>query len=748
MPGLMNKSLAQKAIKPLRITTEIKLDGKLDESEWANTPELNDFFQTYPNIGTAPSFKTFVKLLYNDNFLYVGIMAYDSLPQLLVGNTMERDLYNKSDDNVVLMLDTYHDKTNSITFSSNILGSRYDDETTFNGDNTNASFNTFWDVKTNITGLGYSAEFKIPFTSLRFQNRELMDMGLKIVRIIARKNETVIYPRCDTTLSNIAYRIDNAKTIVFEGLKSKKPFYITPYISANYSEQSKLNGTGTGYTKETELFKRNHFSKSTAFDKVISNVGIDLKYGLSKNFTLDATINTDFAQAEVENRVVSLNRFSVFLPEKRNFFLESQNYLSFNVSGDYNSGSNISLFNSRNIGIENEEKIPIIAGVRLTGKANGYQLGFLNMQTKGIESKSISPQNFAVFRVRKDLYKNGSFIGGMFTNRVSTTSKNDISNQSFGLDFYRKFNPKWALGINLANTNDKNAGKFGIKTGTYNIFLSKTVYLGYSLVSSLTYSGNNFLPLSGFASDAGFVDLIIYNDYSWKPKNKSKVAYYDLFNVIYNRYRLNQKLFDNGDYYLYASINYNNGAVIRSLFNYNKEYIPYDWNFSKNIILPKAYYNNNLVLLKYVSKTTRSFTYESKFGIGRLYNGKRIYTDPTFKIYLSKYFNLNVGTVLNFINFPKEYSTTGKTHYTNALLFSGITFTASPKLSLKLLAQYDNISRNFGVNGRFRYNSKEGTDLYIVYTPGFYFPDEIMTPKPPRLMSQSLIIKYSKTFNL
>lgn len=164
--------------------------------------------------------------------------------------------------------------------------------------------------------------------------------------------------------------------------------------------------------------------------------------------------------------------------------------------------------------------------------------------------------------------------------------------------------------------NDTKAGKLSIETGIYNVTVIRNVNLGFQSFTSITYSGANFLPLSGFASDAGFADVYTNNGYYWKPKEKTKVANYELDLQLYEKYRLKNKNFENSDYYFYGGIYYADGSIIRMLYNWNREFLPFDWNFSKSITLPKAYYNNNLLLFKYVSKVTRNVKYQSKIGVG------------------------------------------------------------------------------------------------------------------------------------
>ena len=465
--------LSAQAYKPLRIPENIKLDGKLDESAWQLAWVENDFMQEDPSAGAIPSEKTEVRILYNDEFLFVGITAFDSEPEKLVRSGLERDFNIDQDDNVAFVIDTYNDKGTGLVFIANSLGARWDTEISGDGGSDNVSFNTFWDVAGHVDSLGYTIEFRIPFSSLRFESKEKVTMGFRAVRLIKRKNEYVIFPRVDPSINDPYFKVSLAREMEFENLKSKKPFYLTPYVTANYGENSVLNAQGTAYETNAEFISRKNFVRNETADKIISNIGLDAKYGLSKNFTLDFTLNTDFAQAEVDSRIINLSKYEVNLPEKRNFFLESKNYVGFSTS----SGNEF--FISRKIGRENGEIVPIISGVRVTGKSRGWQMGFLDMQTVGDTASAIDPHNFFVFRTRKDIDTIGSFAGGIITSRFKTGT-NNTSDQTVAIDLVKKLNQYVVLvGAYGVSTQD---GKFNDlhKSADYNLAIFRSAREGFS----------------------------------------------------------------------------------------------------------------------------------------------------------------------------------------------------------------------------------------------------------------------------
>src|SRR5258705_2033118 len=342
---------AQEKYSPLRITKDIIFDGQLKEPVWLQTPVVSDFIQADPVAGNAPSERTECRFVYNDEYLYMGVKVFDSEPSKIVAKSMERDFVPGYDDGVALILDTYHDKSNGLVFAGNPAAARNDEEISEDGNFEKLSFNTFWDLETHRDSTGYEMEFLIPFSSLRFQSGDTVSMGFRLVRSVIRRNEWNIYPATNPTAFNIWNKVSLADEIVFTNLKSKKPFYLAPYMIANYSAWNTLNETGTAYEKHTEWMTWKNYSKNKTLDKIISNIGADMKYGITKNFTLDLTLNTDFAQVEADDYIVNLTRYDINLPEKRIFFLESQHFLESPIN-DY-----ASIFNSRSIGIQDEQLV-------------------------------------------------------------------------------------------------------------------------------------------------------------------------------------------------------------------------------------------------------------------------------------------------------------------------------------------------------------------------------------------------------
>jgi hypothetical protein len=727
---------------PLRISENVKLDGKLDEALWQQAPAENDFMQEDPSAGAIPSEKTEVRILYNDEFLFVGIRAFDSQPDKIVRSALERDFTIDQDDNAAFVIDTYNDKGTGLAFMSNTLGARWDAEFSADGGNQNGSFNTFWDVASHVDSLGYTVEFRIPFSSLRFESKETVRMGFRIIRLIKRKNEYIIFPGLDPSVNDPYFKVSMAQEMEFKNLKSKKPFYLTPYATANYTEQTSINESGTAYETGTEYISRKNFVDNETADKIISNIGLDAKYGLSKNFTLDFTLNTDFAQAEVDNRIINLSKYEVNLPEKRNFFLESKNYLGFSTTSDNE------YFISRKIGRENGKIIPIISGVRITGKSNGWQMGFLDMETKGDSMSGIDPHNFFVFRTRKDIDSIGSFAGGMITSRFNTGG-NHVSNQTVAVDLVKKLNQYLVLvGAYGVTTED---GKFNDvhKSADYNLGIFRSAREGFSYSLTADWLGSLFEPVMGFVQENDLLSSGAFGQYVWKAKPESKVAYRHINVSVSDRYKPELDVKESRVYSAEAGIGFKSGAFTNIVpLYYKTDLLFFDWQIAEHIRIPAGtytMYSPSVYINSPQKSNIRGDLFIQAFDF---YGGKRITLSPGVTCVFTKHLTAQAAYEMNRIVFPKRFSDNGKSAYLSQLVSLNVSVFFSTKFSVKLLSEYDNQSNTLGSNLRLRYNPREGTDLYIVYNSGMNTSLNRLDPHLPLISNQALVVKYSKTFGL
>lgn len=378
-----------------RIKEPIEFSGITKTSVW----ELATPFKLSmhaPNFGKEPSEQTEVRLGYDDQFLWVFARIHYIDPSKIVSTSKKRDEESKNSDSFGVMLDTYDDNQSGLAFFTTPSGQRIDysisNDAVFQpgpggSGNQNYSWNTFWDVKTARIADGWSVEMRIPFSSLRFQDvNGKVKMGLIINRGTSYCNEIDTYPDIDPQYGMTAFiKPSLAQTIELDGLKPKNPIYIAPYVLTGLEQNQIYNETDKTYNKDSN-------PKLTG--------GLDVKYSLTSNLTLDLTANTDFAQVEADDEYVNITRYMMYLPEKRMFFQDRASIFGFNL------GRMQELFYSRRIGLNDGQPVRIYGGARLTGRVGKWDLGMLDMQTEKYDATP--SENFGVLRVRRQVFNPNS----------------------------------------------------------------------------------------------------------------------------------------------------------------------------------------------------------------------------------------------------------------------------------------------------------------------------------------------------
>ncbi len=405
LPFSLSVADAQEPLRLTRLVESIQIDGISNEPEWQKIEPLPMTMNrpTYPG---EPTEKTEIRLAYDKDYLYCAARCYDSDPSGIRVNSLYRDRSSK-DDKFGIILDTFNDKNSALSFWTTPAGVRGDEAIFNDGKTENENWNTYWDVATIQNEEGWFVEMRIPFSSLSFQDEDgRVVMGLIAYRDIARKNERIVFP--DLSPERDIDTSSRAHPVVFNQIYSQKPVYFTPYVTGGFGQTPVLNDAETAYHLKNELAR---------------NLGVDIKYNVTSNLTLDTTLNPDFAQAEADDQQVNLSRFSLFFPEKRQFFQERSGIFSFNFVGRDR------LFHSRQIGIQDGERVPIMGGARLVGRVGNWDLGFLDMHTARREN--IPRKNFGVLRLRRQVLNTDSYAGIMLTNRIDEEGN---YNFAYGLD--------------------------------------------------------------------------------------------------------------------------------------------------------------------------------------------------------------------------------------------------------------------------------------------------------------------------
>ena len=354
-------------VQAARTAEPPRIDGRLDDAVWSQAPVTDRFFQREPVEGAPPTERTEVRVLFDEDHLYFAVRCFDREPGRLVANQMRRDADLEENDNVQIILDPYNDRRGGFYFSTNPLGARQDLLLTDEGRTRNQAWDSVWRSRARVDSLGWSAEVAIPFDQLRYPDSDEAVWGINVGRAIRRRNEEVfLLPPPQSYGFWGRYR--TSRLAVLKGLgrlRSRPPMAVVPYL---------LSGARRDFTAGE--------SSEYALDP-----GLDFKYGLTPSLTLDLSWKTDFAQVETDQEQVNLTRFSLFFPEKRDFFLEGAGIFEFGERVERQGLGGpppTLLFYSRRIGIEEGHNLPVLAGGKLTGRAGPYQVGALRMTTQAM----------------------------------------------------------------------------------------------------------------------------------------------------------------------------------------------------------------------------------------------------------------------------------------------------------------------------------------------------------------------------
>ena len=713
--------------------TEIVLDGDIMNTEWMGAFILNNFKQIEPNLGANATENVEVKVLYDEEYLYVAANIPFNEPSQIFATTLERDKTLTNDDYFEIYIDSYNDKLNTLVFRTNPLGARQDLEISRNGEDFNDSWNTFWDATSKIKKDGWSTEMRIPFSSLRYEKSDVNIMRLKAIVKYKEKNERIISPQNNTEISFAHYHFSNSQEVQFENLPSARPLYITPYVKGNLISQNLLNSNGTNYENQATLLERKEYANSEVLDKTLSNIGLDVKYKPTANSTLDFTLNTDFAEVEADDRVVNISRFPIFLPEKRLFFLENADLFNSNQF-DHR------LFNSRRIGIENGSAIPIIGGVRFTGNSSKWQYGVLGMQTHKVEDVAFST-NMSVSRLRRTIGSKGSNIGILNTNKINK----DESNHLVAVDANIRFTDIIKSRFTLAATFDTQTGNWKPMFGAAIRTFSPN---GFGIDYSFREYTEDFNPELGFVERPNTKRITLENGWRKTYSNPTFLRFIRIGNYT-TKYWLSSnganEVFQSN---MYISLIHKKGYELSAFIPiYLEDNLYSPWQFSEGITIPEGNYQMWKFNPFFISGNAKPYQIFLDIEFGDFYGGKQLTTVGRLEYDISKTFKAELGLTYNRLKFPASFLDIDVSNTVNlSRYFSRLKFNFSSKASINTYIQYDTRSDKAGLNLRFRYNPIEGTDLYMVYNLNANTSRNALMPRQPFVETQIFILKFSKTF--
>lgn len=721
-------------VRGTRIATPIVIDGVLDEEFYGQVPPISDFIQTVPNEGAPASEKTEAWIAYDDTNFYLSCRCWDSAPpEQWTANEYRRDTNQlRQNDMFGALLDTFHDRRNGFNFYTNPLGARADQVVTNEG-NPNADWNPVWFVRTGRFEGGWTVEMAIPFRSIRYVSGSNQEWGIQIRRAIRRKNEwthLTFVPAATGGVTSI-FRASVAATLVGLDLPpAAKNVELKPYaISKLTSDRVRTPAIN---------------------DNVDATGGLDAKYGINANMTADLTINTDFAQVEVDEQQVNLTRFPVVFPEKRDFFLEGRGTFEFarltgqaGFSGQTSINNNSpQLFFTRRIGLNNGREVPIMAGGRVTGTLGKTAFGVMNMET-GYESASGLPSsacaapfatctprtNFSVVRVRRDVLRRSN-VGVIFTNRSNSPTAVD-ANQSYGIDGSFSFFQNLSVNTYYARSESTNL------KGDEDSFQARTEYAGdrYGLRLDYLDVGANFFPEIGFVQRRGFGRTFASGRFSPRMR-RSKVVRRYLMEGASEYVRNRNDRVESANNTAHFLTEFQNSDQFIFDVNNQQELLVRPFNVARGINIQPGNFHFNSITTSYAFGQQRRASGTLAVRAGQFYDGTLTsYTVSGARVALLKQFSVEPSVTYN-----RGSLTAGD--FTTTLLRARVDYAFTPLRFLSALLQYSSNDRTLSSNIRFRWEYRPGSEIFAVYT------DERDTTSSgyPGLRNRAFVVKVNRLF--
>ena len=547
-------------------------------------------------------------------------------------------------------------------------------------------------------------------------------MGMILNRRISYANETVTYPLIDPKYGFTAsIKPSQAQNIVLENIEPRNPVYISPYVLGGYSSDWKLNEEETQYLLE---------------DKPKLEAGLDVKYSLTSNLTLDLTANTDFAQVEADDQQVNLTRYSLFFPEKRLFFQERSGIFNFSLGGRSDN-----LFYSRRIGIVEDEQVRIYGGARMTGRVNKWDVGILDMQTARYND-TIPSENFGVARLRRQIINQNSYVGGIMTSRIGTDGTYNVA---YGVDgIIRMFGDDY-LDVRFAQTYETGAeNKFFSPDPTFAaIRWERRTDEGFAYDLSYNYTGQSMNPEVGFLRRSNIHGLGSRLQYGWLPGETSKffssraMLQVQRYSRVTNG-QLEPMEISPGWFFMTKK-----GFGIIAELKYMKEGVEEDFELSDEVMIPAGEYGFTAVEARIFTPSSKPISARFEVNAGGFYDGNIISVEASPMLNLSASLQLSGAYQFNVVHFPDRDQSL-QSHIVRA----NILYMYSTKLSASAFVQLNNLNDAFMGNFRIRYNPREGNDFYLVYNEyrGFMVT-ETFPPQPP-YYNRAIMLKYTHTFRL
>ena len=696
-------------VQPTRVQNQPQLDGVLDEDAWLEAAVIDSFVQQEPAEGDPATERTVVRLMYDDQAVYIGVEAYDSEGASVIATEMRRDSPRLLDeDNFQVIFDTFRDSRSGYMFVTNPLGAKLEQQISEEGEggrrgissNINRDWDGVWDVASRLTANGWVAEIAIPMVTLRFPEADSQTWGFNLMRNIRRKNEQVFWAPIPKAYA--LTRVSLAGTMSGLGQVSRGiDLRVTPYALAGGRQDrpgTDLDGSG------------------------FNDVGVDVKYGVTSGLNLDLTFNTDFAQVEVDEQQVNLTRFPLFFPEKRDFFLENAGM--FSVKNEGGIGRLADLFFTRRIGLSRGQPVPIIGGARLTGKVDRHNVAVMNIQTR--EAMGHPGENFFVGRYSRDILSR-SRVGAILVNKESVGDAG--FNRTFAADTSLALHQFFTVTGFLAKT--ETPGRSGNDVAGHVNALWRSP--SYRIYAEYTDIQDNFNAEVGFVPRVGIRRSKMHLEWDPRP-GKWNIRQMDpMWNIEYTTDQHNRLLTRRLHHMI--GFYFEDGSSFIVMYNDMFEQLDVPFEITSDVTIPAGTYRFGQPRLSYSTDPSRRLYGSLRYSPQTFFDGTRIDYSTTVGFRASSRVAAEAAFSRSNVELPAGA-------FTADLASLRFDYALSPDMTLRSLTQYNSTTDSVSTSVRFNWIYFPGSDLYIAY-------DELRSDRPevPWLQNRQLAVKMTYLFS-
>ena len=669
-------------VEPARIAQPPRIDGVLDEEEWLATAVIDEFIQQEPSEGDPATERTVVRLMYDEHALYVGVEAYDSIPDAVIATEMRRDSRQLLDeDNFQLILDTFNDSRSGYMFVTSPLGAKLEQQISEEGEgsrrgnssNINLDWDGVWEVSAQRTDWGWVAEIAIPMVTMRFPEADRQVWGVNFMRNIRRKNEQVFWAPIPKGYD--LTRVSLAGTMTgLGGVDRGMDLRITPYVLAGGRQDrtatAGLDGSG------------------------FNDVGLDLKYGVASGLNLDVTLNTDFAQVEVDEQQVNLTRFPLFFPEKRDFFLENAGMFSVKSQGTSRLAD---LFFTRRIGLTQGQAVPIVAGTRLTGKVDRHNIAVMNIQTQEVGPRP--GENFFVARYSRDIFAR-SKVGGVIINKEAIGDAH--YNRTFAIDTSLTPHPFLSVTGFIAKTESPDLTNEDMMGHLQLSWLSP----GFRVYSEYTDIQDNFNAQVGFVPRIGIRRSKMHVQWNPRPGMLGIRSMSPMMNLEYTTDQHNRLLTRRVHHMV--GFQFQDGSSLTFITNKEFEQLDVPFQITSDVTIPAGTYRFWSPSVRYNSDPSRRLSASARYSPQGFFGGTRRDWRTSVNLRATSRIAAQASFSRSDVDLP---------HGAFVADLASVTFglALSPELTLRSLTQYNSTTDSISTSVRFNWIYSPGSDIYIAY---------------------------------